>query len=112
MTIQRNNFFVITGEPGAGKTTLLEKLLERGVTCAGEAGGRIIEVQVKIGGRGLPWIDPPLFAELMFHEDVSNYLTADPETLTVFDRGVVDTAGYPELMGFAVPEYFRFAAAE
>lgn len=111
MPVQRNRFFVVTGGPGSGKTSLIRKLREKSVPCVDEAGRKIIQVQIHIGGRALPWIDPQLYAELMIQDDVFNYLAADPGGVTVFDRGIVDGVGYAELTGFPVPFHLRTAVA-
>src|SRR6476646_4988836 len=60
-----DRYFVITGGPGSGKTALIEALRSRGYACSNEAGRVIIQDQVAIDGRALPWRDPLLFAELM-----------------------------------------------
>jgi predicted ATPase len=107
--IQSDRFFVITGGPGGGKTTLINKLRERGIICVDEVGRAIIQTQIKIDGRGLPWVDLQLFEELILQQNVSNYLAADPETLTVFDRGIVDHTGGAIMTGAPVATHIRTA---
>jgi len=107
--IQGERFFVISGGPGGGKSTLINKLRERGIMCVDETGRAIIQTQMKIDGRGLPWIDSQLLGELALQQDVANYLAADPAMLTVFDRGIVDHIGGAELNGWPVAGHVRTA---
>jgi len=103
-------FFLITGGPGSGKSTLIEALRRAGYTGMAEAGRVIIRDQMEVGGNGLPWSDPILFAELMLSWDVRTYHMAEQTSGTVFfDRGVVDVAGYLRLLGMAVPKHMEKA---
>jgi predicted ATPase len=107
----KDRFFVLTGGPGSGKSTLIEALHEAGFGRAVEAGRGIIQDQVAIEGRALPWNDPALFAELMLSWDMRSYRIAEQISVRVFfDRSVVDLAGYFRLIGLPVPEYVRRAA--
>jgi len=106
-----DRFFVITGGPGSGKTTLIEALRSRGYAGSAEAGRGIIQDQVAIQGRALPWRDPMLFAELMLSWDMRSYHLAEQSRGPVFfDRGVVDVLGYLRLMNIPAPEYMEKAA--
>jgi predicted ATPase len=107
--IQSDRFFVITGGPGGGKTTLINELRERGVICVDEVGRMIIQTQMKIDGRGLPWVDLQLFEELMLQQSVANYLAADREIQTIFDRGIVDHSAGTELTGAPISGHVRNA---
>lgn len=52
----------------------------------------------------MPWLDRPLFAELMLSWDMRSYSTALHSAGPVFfDRGVVDTLGYYRLIGLPPP---------
>ncbi|MER7016148.1 AAA family ATPase [Saccharopolyspora sp. NPDC000359] len=103
-------FVVITGGPGAGKTTLVERLAAAGFAHAPEAGRAVITDQVAIGGRGLPWQDRELFAELMLAHDLRSHRQAQRGTGPVlFDRGLPDLIGYLRLCGLAVPERLQTA---
>jgi predicted ATPase len=104
-------FFVVTGGPGSGKTTLIEALNRSGYACSVEAGRGIIQDQVEIGGRALPWIDPAAFAELMLAWEMRSYRMAQAASGVVFfDRGVPDVAGYLRLSGLSLPEPVKRAA--
>ncbi|MDA3643157.1 AAA family ATPase [Saccharopolyspora indica] len=104
-------FVVITGGPGAGKTTVVERLAAAGHAHAPEAGRAVITDQLAIGGRGLPWQDPELFAELMLAWDLRSYRQAERTTGPVlFDRGLPDLIGYLRLTGLPVPAHVREAA--
>jgi len=100
-----DRFFVITGGPGSGKSTLIEALAAAGFATAPEAGRAIIQDQVMIGGRALPWVDPALFAELMLAADLRSYRAQSGDRVVVFDRGIPDIAGYLTLTGLPVPDH-------
>ena len=104
-------FHVVTGGPGSGKTSLLEALGSRGYSCSIEAGRAIIQDQVSIGGRALPWQDRSLFAELMLSWEMRSYRIGQETTGPVFfDRGIPDVLGYIRLIGVPVPDHIRNAA--
>jgi predicted ATPase len=106
-------FHVITGGPGSGKTSLLEALRSRGYNCSVEAGRGIIQAQVSIAGRALPWEDRSLFAELMLSWEMRSYRIAQEATGPVFfDRGVPDVLGYLRLIGIPAPQHIQNAARE
>jgi len=103
-------FFVLTGGPGAGKSTLLDALERLGYARTVEAGRAIIQEQVAIGGKALPWADPRLFAELMLTWEMRSYRMAQSCAGPVFfDRGVPDVAGYLRLVGQVVPAHVEKA---
>jgi predicted ATPase len=105
-------FYVLTGGPGSGKTAVIEALHQAGYTRTVETGRGIIQDQVAIGGRALPWQDPAFFAELMLSWEMRSYHMAEQSTGPVFfDRGVVDIVGYLRLMGRPVPRHMEQAAA-
>lgn len=99
-------FHVLTGGPGSGKSSLLAALAQAGHNTSEEAGRAIIREQQAIGGSGLPWQDPSLFAELMLAWE----LRAHRQALTMkgpvfFDRSLVDVIGYLRLSDLPVPEH-------
>lgn len=99
-------FVVVTGGPGAGKTTLVERLAAVGYAWSPEAGRGVISDQLAIGGRGLPWADRALFAELMLGWDLRSHRQAHDRTgPVIFDRGLPDIVGYLRLSGLPVPEH-------
>jgi predicted ATPase len=109
--IKSDRFFVISGGPGAGKTTLIDELRSRGVRCVNEVARAIIKAQVNAGGTAVPWLDSHRFAEMMIRQDIANFLCAEPQVPTVFDRSVIDALGYAAMVGLAIPKYLRAAAA-
>jgi predicted ATPase len=112
MNKNSERFYVITGGPGSGKTSLIEALRSRGYVCPAEAGRGVIQDQLTIEGRGLPWLDPLFFAELMLSWDMRSYREVEEASGPVFfDRGVADVMGYLRLVGIPVPEHIRNAAA-
>lgn len=112
------NFYILTGGPGAGKTSLLNRLQQLGFACSEEAGRHIIQDQVSIGGKALPWEDRALFAEAMLIWEMRNYawakdLTHDVQAPAVlFDRGIPDILGYLTLCGLPVPDHLQRAAKQ
>lgn len=109
--VSNPNAFMITGGPGAGKSTLIEVLRRRGEICVKESGRAIILDQLRIRGRGLPWIDPDLYAELVLARDLANFRTfAGAPSRVFFDRGVAELAGYFTPKGLVAPPHMRRAA--
>jgi len=106
-----DRFIVVTGGPGSGKSTLIDALERAGFGRTLEAGRGIIQDQVAIGGRALPWVDPALFAEMMLELEMRSYCAARQQAGTIFfDRGVPDVAGYLRLMKLPIPEHVKKAA--
>ena len=111
MSADFEKFFIVTGGPGSGKSSLIEALHQRGYARSIEAGRGIIQDQVAIEGRALPWHDRLLFAELMLSWDMRSYHLAQNSTAPVFfDRGVPDTLGYLRLLRLPAPAHMRKAA--
>jgi predicted ATPase len=111
--VSGDHLFVVTGGPGSGKTALIDALAQAGYACSRESGRSIIQDQVAIGGRGLPWIDPPLFAELMLAREIESWRMLSPLSGPVFfDRGVPDVLGYLRVTSLPVPPHMERAAAE
>jgi predicted ATPase len=107
---EAKRFFVLTGGPGSGKSTLIEALHAAGYARSIEAGRGIIQDQMAIAGRAVPWCDPVLFAELMLSWDMRSYHIAERSSGPVFfDRGVVDVLGYFRLLGRPVPQHVHNA---
>ncbi len=103
--------FVITGGPGAGKTTLVEALRARGHAGVGESARATILDQKRIGGSGLEWIDPALYAELMLARDLDNFRAfSEHKGQVFFDRGIPELTGYLRIVGLPVPGHFKSAA--
>jgi len=106
----QQRFFILTGGPGSGKSTLIDALEQAGFARSVEAGRGIIQDQVAIGGRVLPWSDPAVFAEHMLTWEMRSYHIAEQLAGRVFfDRGVPDVAGYLRLMKLPVPEHVEKA---
>lgn len=111
MNENTERFFVVTGGPGSGKSTLIDALERAGHARSVEAGRGVIQDQVAIGGRALPWADPVAFAELMLCREMRSYRIAQHRTgFVFFDRGMPDVVGYLRLLGLPVPEHAMKAA--
>ena len=106
-----DRFFVITGGPGSGKSTLIDALRHAGHNISAEVGRQIIKEQARIGGRAVPWTDPPLFAEMMLSREMAAYSAqASVSGPVFFDRGVPDVIGYLRLLQLYVPPHMERAA--
>jgi predicted ATPase len=111
MSDAQGRFVVITGGPGSGKSTLIDALERAGHRTSPEVGREIIQAQMAIGGRALPWIDPLLFAEMMLSWEMKSHHQEAARPGTVFfDRGVPDVIGYLRLVGLPVPAHMMRAA--
>lgn len=111
MNVNASRFFVLTGGPGSGKSAVINALQSAGYACSVEAGRTIIQQQMAIGGRALPWNDPLLFAEMMLSLDMCSYNLAEKTAGPVFfDRAIIDVLGYLSLLGLPVPQYMENAA--
>ena len=107
----QDRFYVLTGGPGSGKSTLLDALEKLSYARTVEAGRGIIQDQVAIGGRALPWSDRAAFAELMLSWEMRSYRMAERESgIVFFDRGIPDVVGYLRLCKLAVPAHVVEAA--
>lgn len=110
VTLPPNHRFVITGGPGAGKSMLLHSLAKRGYLTSLEAGRAIIQDQVLIGGKALPWADQGGFADLMLSWELRSWHEASGHSgPCFFDRGLPDIAGYLSLCKLAIPSYLERA---
>lgn len=106
-----SRFFVVTGGPGSGKTTLIDALAAVGPARTLEAGRAIIQDQVAIGGRALPWSDRQLYVELMLSWEMRSYrLAVEHNAPVIFDRGMPDIVGYLHVAGLPVPPHVDRAA--
>jgi predicted ATPase len=100
VTVEKSNFFVLTGGPSSGKTSIINALVTRGVRCVAEAGRQIIQEQVLRGGSAVPWNDARTFRDLMLSHDLHAYCSnKERSELVIFDRGIVDVLGYSQLVG-------------
>jgi len=108
--MNQNRFIVLTGGPGSGKTSVIDSLQRAGYSRSLEAGRAIIQDQVAIGGRALPWQDRELFAELMLSWEMASYHTAEQSSgLVFFDRSVVDVVAYLQLCNLPLSTHIEQA---
>jgi predicted ATPase len=111
MTMERSNFYVITGCSGGGKSTLIDALRRRGFLCVDEAGRHIVRQQLRIGGDATPWQDQVKFRELL----LARYMDVFEEVVernrpVFFDRGIPETIGWSRLPNVRTQEHYRAAA--
>lgn len=84
---------VISGCSGGGKSTLLEALARRGGRTVPEPGRRVVERELRTGGRALPWIDLAAFARAALEVARADLEVIEGSSADLFfDRGVVDAA--------------------
>lgn len=111
MSHDNQHFIIISGGPGSGKSTLIDALERQGFSRTMEAGRAIIQDQVAIDGKALPWDDRVLFAELMLSWEMRSHKAAQALARPVFfDRGVPDVIGYLRLCELPVPPHMHEAA--
>lgn len=84
---------VLSGCSSGGKSTLLAELQRRGFATIPEPGRRIVEEELRRGGRSLPWVDLSAFARRAIDLAAEDRRYAAQEKGWVFfDRGLVDAA--------------------
>lgn len=92
MTIQKDNYYIITGAPGAGKTTLINELSTFFKTI-GEPARDVIDKQRL--NNGPSWNkDRAKFVDLLMERSISDFIKASQSEVTFFDRGVPDCVAY------------------
>jgi predicted ATPase len=106
-----DRLFIITGGPGSGKSALVDALSQEGIYTMPEAGRVIIQDQVAIGGKALPWSDRRAFADLMLSWELRSYREAlRLNGPVIFDRGIPDVLGYLRLSNLSIPAHVERAA--
>jgi predicted ATPase len=111
MTLEGNNFYVITGCSGGGKSTLIDALRRRGFLCVDEVGRRIVRQQLRIGGDATPWQDQIKFRELLLARYMDVFEEVAERTSPVFfDRGIPEATGWSRLLNVPTLEHHRAAA--
>ncbi len=99
--------FSISGGPGAGKSTLLKALRVSGFYCSDEVSRQLIQEQVSLNSRCLPWIDLRCFANLALGRMVAEHQRASIGTgIAFFDRAIPDIIAYLRVGGLPVDESF------
>ena len=98
--------FVITGAPGTGKTSILNYLKIKGYNCIDEISREIISEQIAIDGEILPWKNISAFSERVFKLRESQLINSK-NTLTFFDRGLVDIDAYMKVDKLKIPNYLE-----
>jgi predicted ATPase len=107
--------FIISGGPGAGKSTLLNALRTAGFLCFDEVSRQVIQEQVALDSRCLPWIDLDCFAQLVLQRMIDQYETAsdrDDASVAFFDRGIPDIIAYLRVGELTVGEAWYQASRQ
>ncbi|MBR9884352.1 MAG: AAA family ATPase [Oceanospirillales bacterium] len=99
-----NNRVVLTGGPGSGKTSVIKFLKSLGYPSAPEVGRKVIQAQMKSQGTALPWEDKAAFRDEMIYEEIINYNAYGNDTITFFDRSIIDSYGYSRLEDIPVSD--------
>lgn len=111
---ENTNFYVITGGPGAGKTTLIEELKRRNYEVVPEIARELIKEQIMHNGKALPWENQNLYKEIMFDRSVRSFekieKKANKENPVFFDRGLLDTICYAELIDSEINDRMKSCA--
>ena len=103
---------VLTGGPGMGKTAMLDQLAEMGYAVVPESGRAIIQEQIRIGGKRLPWEDRQDYGLEMFQVAVTDYnRVLKSGKLHFFDRAIPDVIGYLRVCQLPVPDHLWSAAS-
>lgn len=88
-----DRFVVISGCSGGGKSTLLSELRRRGHSVVDEPGRRVVQEEIRAGGRALPWVDAAAFAHRAIDTAIADLKAARTNSGRVFfDRSIVDAA--------------------
>lgn len=90
---------LVTGCSGSGKSTLVDVMADRGHEIRREPGRRVIRLETRTGGTGLPWDDMDRFCRLCLKMAKADWEEARAGSV-VFDRGVIDAALALERSGF------------
>lgn len=95
-----DRFIVLSGCSGGGKSTLLEELRRRGHAVVEEPGRRIVQQELAVGGRALPWLDLEAFARRAVALALADRAAMRGQSgLVFFDRGLIDAASALEEAG-------------
>lgn len=99
--------FIISGGPGAGKSTLLEALRASGLYCSNEVSRQLIQEQVALNSRCLPWLDLRCFARLALDGMIAEHQKASAdEGIAFFDRAIPDIIAYLRVGGLPIEPSF------
>lgn len=109
--MENTHFHILTGGPGSGKTTVLQELGHMGYHVVQEVARGIIQRQIATNGTALPWADTSRYVRLMFLRSVADFEEfCHLRTPCFFDRGIIDTLGYCQLIHQPFPSGAENAA--
>lgn len=97
---------VLSGGPGTGKTSIINELANRGYRVFHEISRQIIQEELAINGRNLPWDNLEGFSQKVLSGRLDDYKNADGKWC-FYDRSIVDAAAYLHHDGQNVgPEWY------
>lgn len=105
------NYYIFTGGPGSGKSTVLNILENMGYVTVREVARNIIQNQIRTNGDAVPWDNTIRYANLMlWHSivDFEEFVHVDKPCF--FDRGIIDTLGYAQLIDIPLTDEMIDAA--
>ena len=96
-TLNKANFYILTGGPGAGKTSLLEEFKRRGYLTVPEVARNIIREQQASGGDATHLGNRGMYCDLMLQASIKDYR----DRLTISDQAVFFDRGIPDLYSYS-----------
>ncbi len=91
----KNNCYILTGAPGSGKSAIIDEI-KKDTHCVNEFAREVIAEQRAIQGDGLYDKNPLLFKELMLSRAINDFINAEDQKITLFDRGIPDLLAYSD----------------
>ena len=99
--------YILTGAPGTGKTSIVSAIGDS-VGTVPEPARQVLREHARVSTTRLD-SQPELFVSSLLERSLENYHSADPETITLFDRGIPDVIAYA-LISDASPDEATAAA--
>jgi predicted ATPase len=102
-----NGRYLITGCSGGGKSSLIDALSVYGYTVVPEAGRLIVQEQLAIGGKILPWLDMTSFVRRLSQGSIEQF-----DHVNDLDRPpflTVDLSRHLRIGGHLTPKLFWYS---
>jgi predicted ATPase len=95
---------VLTGGPGTGKTTIINRIKILGYNVFEEFSRTVIQEQLALGSRVLPWDDLPAFSESVIAGRQKQWIEGASHSVSFYDRSIIDSLAYMHKDGLEIPE--------